>query len=60
MGHLSKETGHKNGKQMDVLELKSRVTDMKTSVDWLTAGGTEGKKISELKISKHKWLICIN
>ena len=49
MGHLSKETGHKNGKQMDVLELKSRVTDMKTSVDWLTAGGTEGKKISVLK-----------
>ena len=22
---------------MDILELKSRVTDMKTSVDWLTA-----------------------
>lgn len=50
MGHLSKEAGHTNRKQMDILELKSRVTDMKTSVDWLTAEWRDrGEKISELK-----------
>lgn len=50
MGHLSKEAGHTNRKQMDILELKSRVTDMKASVDWLTAEWRDrGEKISELK-----------
>lgn len=37
IGHLGKETEDKKKKQMEILELKNTITEIKSSVDHLTA-----------------------